>query len=284
MNDAPRSGQVARIRLALAVGMVVFLAAPSFAGPISIVDTGFENPPYVAGAALGGHGGWVKSASGSTATVKSSVGTLGSQGVEVSRAANDDAYWYIPSATYPSGYPSPLYRYIDVRWDMKVSLATTQSTMYGPFFGVVAQEDDRLNIKWFGGFGVDGATGELLYTGGASGALTTVGGTSGTVGFDEWHNYKLRLDFQTDTYSLFKDDVNLLAGLPFVDSGLTCFTDADIMASAADFNGPAATGRAFYDNFSVSQVPEPSTVALCLTAVVTLALVAARRRCRKNAA
>jgi len=279
MNDLLGRRQVAAKMVAV-FALVVLTAAPSFA--LSILSANFDSPTYVVGP-LEGQASWQKAASSSTATVQSGVGMSGTQGVEVSRAAADDAYWWVPSATYPSGYGTPPNRYIDISWDMRVLQADTSNSMYGPFFGVVASQDDRSSTKWFGALGVDGATGELMYTGGAGGALVTVGGSSGTVNFGDWHNYMIRLDVQTSTYSLYKDNVGVLAGLPWVDSGLNSFTDADIMATASDGNGANATGKAYIDNFSVSQVPEPSTVALGLAALLSLGFAAACRR-RTNVA
>ena len=264
----------ARMKVVLATGAVMLLAAPAFAD--SILDTGFESPDYTAGLALNGQNGWTTwhSGSGGTATVESSVGTSSSQGVEVSRAANDDAYWYIQSG-YPSGHPSSPDRYIDISWDMKVSQADTEADMYGPFFGVVGCQTDSTTNKWFGGFGVDAADGSLMYTGGTNGALVLQGDM---VGFDEWHNYKIRLDFQTGKYSLYLDNAGVLTNALSVNSGLTCFTDADIMATASDGGGSDATGMAYYDNFLVQEVPEPSALILCLVGLVTLLLGVAWRR------
>jgi hypothetical protein len=151
---------------------------------------------------------------------------------------------------------------------------------YGPFFGVEAYQDTDTNpgakAKLFGSLGVDAKTGDVLYQTTGQGSLTETGRT---VTFGAWNDFLIRLDFADMKYTTYLNGAALVTEA-FVDSGLTTFTDADISALAA-MDGAisqGATGTAYYDNFRVQEVPEPSTIVLCLTALAALAGFAWRRR------
>ena len=260
---------VCAVRLALAVGVVLFLAAPSFATVIDIVDSkGFENPPYSLGN-LVGQQGWLTTGVSSTANVQTAVKQAGDQAVAVTRAANEDCRWAVPSFGYPSQ------QYVDINWDMRVSQRTGGG--YGPFFGVEAYQSDAI-FGLLGSLGVDATTGDVLYQAQDTGYLVETGTT---VSYDVWNHYRILLDYGADQYSVYLNGTPL-ATTGFVDRalGLDYFTDADISALAAggDSESQAATGTAYYDNFLVQEVPEPSTLALCLAALAALLLGVAWRR------
>jgi hypothetical protein len=68
---------------------------------------------------------------------------------------------------------------------------------------------------------------------------------------------------------------------PFVDGALTNFSYADIaaLAGAGDAGSQRLIGTAFFDNYIVSQVPEPSTIAsLTLGALCWLACCGRRTK------
>ncbi len=209
----------------------------------TIISTGFESP-YMAGP-LQGQFGWVSAGSGtSSATVQNSIKLSGAQAVQVVRAANSDYRW----AAQVAGYPTQSLVIID--WDMRVS-QTPNSTSFGPFFGIEAYDDVGQPLGLLGSLGVDASTGDVLYQAQDSGVFTE---SNQNIVFNQFHHYRLMLDFSTDTYRGYFDG-NLVASTGFVDRSfnLNDFTDADIsaIAAAADSASRALTSSAVFDNLVV---------------------------------
>jgi hypothetical protein len=219
-------------------------ASTVLASPAPIINTGFE-PPFALGP-LEGQFGWLRADLGSQnskAIIQDEIVKSGNQAVEVSRAANSDTRWAMPQEGFPSQ------RFVIVDWDMRVSQAPN-SEGFGPFFGVDTYDADVEPLV-LGALGVDATTGDVLFQFEDTGVLTETGTD---VAFDQWHHYRLVLDFATDTY-LGIVNGTLVATTGFVDRsrGLDDFTDADIAAFAA---GPDAVSRnltstAVFDNFLV---------------------------------
>jgi hypothetical protein len=219
----------------------------------TILSTGFENP-YVPGALQGQPTNppkWVASGNSSTATIQSSVVQSGLQAVRVDKApgtpsVSTDRRWAVPV----SGYPTQ--RFVIVDWDMRVS-QPTNLTAFGPFFGVESYDADA-SAHLLGSLGVDATTGDVLYQHQGDGFLTETGTV---VSFNQWHHYRLVLDFAgstPDTYRGYVDGA-LVASTGFVDRafGLDNFTDADIttFAAAGDTVSTGLAASAFFDNFVV---------------------------------
>jgi hypothetical protein len=209
----------------------------------TIISTGFESP-YEVGP-LQGQFGWVSAGSGtSSATVQNSIKLSGAQAVQVVRAANSDVRW----ASQVAGYPTQSLVIID--WDMSVS-QTPNSTSFGPFFGIEAYDDTGQPLGLLGSLGVDASTGDVLYQAQDSGVFTE---TNQNVVFNQFHHYRLMLDFSTDTYRSYLDG-NLVASTGFVDRSfnLNDFTDADIsaIAAAGDAASRALASSAVFDNLVV---------------------------------
>ena len=85
-----------------------------------------------------------------------------------------------------------------------------------------------------------------------------------TVPFQTWHNFELLLDYATDTYSIFYDGALQLSGIGFSEGlgEVDTFSDAPIatVAAAGDAISQAAIGSAFFDNYVITSIPEPSAV------------------------
>jgi hypothetical protein len=209
----------------------------------TIISTGFESP-YSLGP-LEGQFNWVAAGPGnSTATVQNTVKHSGTQAVQVVRSANSDRRW----AVRHSGLPTRSLVAID--WDMLVS-QTPNSTSFGPFFGIEAYDDVGQPISLLGSLGVDATTGDVLYQAQDTGILTEA---NRFVVFNQWHHYRLLLDFATDTYRAYFDGA-LVASQGFVDRfrNLNDFTDADISAISAtgDPAGNALASSAVFDNLVI---------------------------------
>jgi hypothetical protein len=209
----------------------------------TIISTGFESP-YMPGA-LEGQFGWVVAGpAGSSATVQNSVKHSGTQAVQVVRSANSDRRW----AVQHSGLPTRSLVAID--WDMRVA-QTPNSTAFGPFFGIEAYDDAGQTIGLLGSLGVDATTGDVLYQIQDTAVLTETGEN---VVFNQWHHFRLLLDFSTDTYRAYFDgDLVATTGFPDRHLNLNDFTDADISAIAAggDAASRAAASSAVFDNLVI---------------------------------
>lgn len=279
------------LRMIALVGLMV-PGLVANAATFTVVDgEGFEAPDYSTtflgagqlegqfASTNGGFGStqWLQSPAGgaSTAVVQDSVVASGSQAVRVDRASNSDDRWAVPVTGFPAE------RFICIDWDMRVEQTVT-STGFGPFFGIESYDDDGSSVTRMGTLGVDAATGELLFGDAASGLIPTPGGE--TVNFGEWNNFRIVLDFETDTYFGFLNGVIVVNAAPFEFPGADEFTDADIAALAAsgDIVSQGLTGTAFFDNYFVTEtddvskiIPEPASL---VSALIVAALGVARRR------
>jgi hypothetical protein len=220
------------------------------------------------------NGPWLKSGTNtSTATVQSAV-ALGNQAVQMNRAANvnGDARWAVVKPQANQFTP------IAIDWDMNVSHSNLPAGSFGPFFG--AEGYDSLDNGGAGpllagSFGVDANTGELLYQQTGTGFLVAVPNV--TVPFGQWNHYRLLLDYSNLTYSIYFNGVKE-ATEPFVDPNINDFTDAPIstLAAGGDAASLAAAGTAYFDNYVISNVPEPTIAGAALMFVAVLG-----RRSRK---
>lgn len=265
------------------VALVSLSAVEATAAKFTLIDgEGFESPEYsttflgtgqLEGQFAATNDGldsteWVQSpASGtSTAVVQTAVVAAGDQAVEVNRASGSDDRWAVPIADAPT---MPL---VCIQWDMLVE-AATGSQPFGPFFGIEAYDAATTTLLRVGSLGVDATTGDVLVTDLPSGIVET--GVTVTLG--DWNRFRMVLDYSTDTYYSFVNEL-LVFETPFESVGADQFTDADIAALAAggDPESLAATGTAYFDNYSVfetddfSIIPEPTSViglAIGLTTV-----------------
>ena len=109
---------------------------------------------------------------------------------------------------------------------------------------------------------LDAAQGKLLKADTGTGTLSPTGEF---LSRDAYHHVTLSLDFNG------KDYVILIDGEPvqtesFVDANVTTFSFAAITVLAGD--SVTQTGKAYFDNYAISQVPEPTpaawaTISLC---------------------
>lgn len=226
------------------------------------------------------NGKWRKSfdPGGTTATVQDSVFKSGSQAVRLDRDPNSDIAWGIPLG---GGLPVTE-RFICIEWDMRVDITTPPSGAFAPLFGVDAIDDDGPSIGLLGSLLVDSFDGHVLYQAPGTGLLEETGTL---VPLAVWNSFRIILDFQDDTYSIFANDALLVTTTGFVDTIPTInFTDADIttVPGAGDAISCNLTGTAYFDNFlvfetHVNKIPEPTSLAL-LAWMLGASSIAARRR------
>ncbi len=240
--------------LLLATLFTISFGASSAQANSAVIDSeGFEN--YSLGDLVGQSEvltstDWVTTGgSAGSATVQSTIVKDGSNALEVFRGGNSADYWTVRTSSFSN--PN---RYMFIDWDMRVT-PTGATDAVGPFFGIETY-DDTLGFNRHASLGVDATTGEVLYQGENEGDLIAAG-VSATE--DAWHNYRIRLDFQEETYQIFFDGTAVFAPgdeQGFINPAVSGFTDADIVAFAADGEGPSQglPGTAYFDNYVVREV------------------------------
>ena len=269
--------QTAIAVVAVAIGLVG--AARPAGAQVAYDSGGFEPPRFVPGDLNGqdaANGTWRRDQfSEGTALVQSLVVQSGLQAVQLTRPADEfgDTRYAIPLT--PRLTPTGAQSLVRVTWDMNVSQSPTQP--FGPFFGVEGYDEPAANdIRLAGSLGVDSFTGEILYQD-ADGFLTPVETTPGqnlTVARGQWNRYMLEFDYAAQQYSAFLNGTRLVT-TPFVDGGITGMTDAPLSTFATDPEAlDTSTGTAYFDNYTIEVVPEPSVLGL--VGIGSLALL--RRR------
>jgi hypothetical protein len=264
------------------------------ASPIIIDSHGFETPFFTTTAGGTGsiegqtpatfNGTWLrdKGAGTSSAIVQTAVVAPGggTQAVQVTKAASEvEASWAVPVSGYPAS------GFICIDWDMRVNgPAGNVNNQFGPFMGVKSYDDDANSLGVLGTWGVDATTGEVLVQDAGTGFLDAPGPV---VALGTWNHYGMELNFNTHSYRVLLNNVQVGPSIGFVDQnnvvgGLNEFTDADIATFIAAAGAAGAqTGTAFFDNFTVEDgpcVPEPGTLALAAIGVCGLWL----GRCREQ--
>jgi len=264
------------IRSAMAV-FAVALGLLAIAGPAQAQydSGGFEPPRFLTNLAgspeLSGQdplGPWLKDTGTGTAIIQTAVKQGGTQAVQFTRPANanGDTRYAVPRPAIV-GTPATIVR---INWDMNVSLSPTAP--FGPFFGAEGYDATVPTLpRLIGSLGVDSHTGEVLYQD-AEGNLTA---TTSVVPFGQWNHYTLELNYGTKQYRGLLNGTAIVTS-PFIDPGIVGFTDAPISTLASTFDTIAtATGTAYFDNYTITVVPEPACFAL--VGLGSLALLRRRR-------
>ena len=211
-----------------------------------IFSTGFEPPTYTTGQ-LAGQNGWSMS---TVPVVENTTVFAGSQAV----AANS------------SGGGSQVV-------EQPLSYNATGQT-------VVA------SVEFMEGSGSQPEEWVPLYAAGSSGTIAFLTIQSGNatpdsgflpgsvpVNVGQWYDYELVLNFATQTFSGYVDST--LIGSGSFDTSETTLQDVDL-----GFGGLPGmnTATGYWDNLSITAVPEPSAFFLCLGALPGLALLSRKRR------
>ena len=219
----------------------------------------------------------------SNAVIQTDTVLSGTQALEVSREPGDAPSFWGPSVT---AWPDNS-RYICIEWDMFVEGPVgTVGTDFGPYFGVDAIDDVTVGGSDFGligSLGVFATSGDVVFTD-ESGEFAATGST---VNLNSWNHFRIDLDFELQEYSVFLDSsLTPLVTTPFVGTvagGLTLedFSDAPI----GTFDNAASedlAATAYFDNYIVYQVgqkiPEPTTMAMGLIALISMSSVSRRRK------
>jgi len=262
------------------MGMHRFVTGGAFAAAVALVTSsasavvvydsgGFEAPRFTTGLTLQGqdiapNGPWLKDPGTSSGVVSTTNPQSGSQAVTITRLAQSgaDARWAVNKPLIPS---SPFLNVVETDVDMRVQQATYSGTPptntdFGPAFGLEAYDATvPATPKLIGSLTVDATTGDVLYQQAGTGVLVETGTT---VSLGAYHHFKLSVDFGTGKYLSYVDNV-LVHTESFVDASAVAFTDASIGTFAASASSNlTATGTSYFDNFTINQIPEPSTVGV----------------------
>lgn len=274
-----------------------YVVAGAFAAAVALTSTsasavvvydsgGFESPRFTAGLTLQGqdvapNGPWLKDPGTSTGVVSTTNPQSGTQAVTITRLAQSgaDTRWAVNKPLVPT----PFLNIVDTAADVRVEQATfagspPTNTDFGPAFGLEAYDATiPATPKLIGSLTVDATTGDVLYQQAGTGVLLETGTT---VTRGAYHNLRLSVDFTAGKYMSYVDGV-LVHTESFVDPTAVAFTDGSIGTFAASASSTlTGTGTAYFDNYTISQVPEPAALGVL---GVAMAGLAGRRRRRAAA-
>lgn len=248
---------------------VVAMIARSTQAVTILYETSYEPPTYSPGPLAPNSGpgqdNWflVPGTEGASSVQTATVNT-GEQAIEVD-FGNATAAQQIHSRTLFPSYDSV---------DNPEQVVKVSQAMYLEANGATNQIWAPVSGLGPGGF--SGFVGQILWFE-SSGVARLHNGTSLTgsvaVSFDEWHVFDLFLDYGTQTQTAYVDGTLI---------GSTGFANAATEFSVVGFglNNPAGGGAnsAFFDDLSVSSIPEPTSLALVCLGAVAICLYARTRR------
>ncbi len=278
MHQTPRFSF--RIRLALLLGLFLAVASPLRAGVL--YDTGFETPAFTAGNVLSGQDGFLALYGDVASTIGTAHPQAGNQAVQVSGSALPS----LGSGTFLVG--SETYKPLD--YDTATGLSTIDLSADVRLDGPATPNNDQISANLVLNSGAGDILGELAlssdghaYAFGSKASDTYQFGTS--VDLNTYHNLRMVADFAGKSVTYYLDGT-LLGSLGF-DSSVTSTVFggpslAVIAVDDASFDRTPYT--AYFDNLTVSSVPEPSALALLAIGGVTLGRIRLRRaRVRQSA-
>lgn len=262
----------------------------AFAAPASaevIYSTGFEAPVFGAYSQLQGQDGWTAAGSlppflSTTAAVITRLdGGAGGQAVVVrgdymTSAPQVAPYDAVGSFRRPVNYDTNASEFKIVRLSVDVMLTGPTTVPYTQWAASLAARDNA-------GFTLAeleiGADGSLAGFGNqAPGSTPLVSGSTTPGG---WHKLGLEIDYNTKLSRFFVDDTQLGESISFAANN-----PSGILARGAlvAYAGPDVSGEfaradhaMYFDNYSVSAVPEPSSIVLAGFGLTALGLCFYRR-------
>jgi hypothetical protein len=149
---------------------------------------------------------------------------------------------------------------VKVTWAMDLAAFSTPSTNFGPFFGIDSYTGPLTRL---GGAGIDATTGEFLFEDPTVNGGFNINGPDTVVGLG-WHNWEIDYNFATQTYSASVDGTTEVSSVAFLTPSATVFNDADIATLQAVSVDANNAGTAYFDNYAVSAVPEPTSFGVAL--------------------
>jgi hypothetical protein len=239
-----------RLSTAAVLASLVLAAAPLQASVI--YATGFESPAFSLGG-INGQDGWSTFNTPAASTVQNTVAASGTQALRVDGTPTGQHGAYYSTGT---GATSLL-----LSADILLSSASDQSGWQ--FAGL--------------GPGLAGFVGGFDITGTTIQAITAGFPVIGTLARDVWNHFDLYFDFDLQQTTIVLNGSTLASGLAFCGDNGPC-AGANVAALGTIIFDSFGSGldAGYMDNFSLSTVPEPGTLAL-----VGAALLGATRSLRR---
>ncbi len=266
------------------IGVLLFTAAVRAE---VIYSTGFESPSFTAYTQLQGQDGWTPAdalppfLSTSAAVITKLDDGLGGQALVVrgdymTSASEVTPYDAVGSYRRPVNYDTNASGTRVVQLSVDVRMSGPSTISYEQFSGAISARDSagftlaELEIGPDGslaGFGNQPPGSMPLVTGWASP--------------EDWHTLALEIDYHTNLSRFLVDGVQLGTPISFASSG-----PSGILARGAlvVYAGPDVVGEfaraehgVYFDNFSISGVPEPSSLALASVGLLAIGLLLRRR-------
>jgi hypothetical protein len=226
----------------LAAALVGFAAVSCQAVPL--YSTGFENPPFTLGP-INGQAGWFVFSASNQASDPAIESTLVRSGLQ---AVGIDGF--VSGQTGPVWAPNLTRPLLEMSADIYLGSSSGQSAWQ---FGSTGAS----GIGFAGGIDVHSDNSIVAITGN----YTTV---LGTWTRDAWHHVDLVLNYPRQTYSVILDGTTLGSGLAFCGNNSGACNGAPVTEMGWDLFDTFGGGDDFgaMDNFSISAVPEPSSLVL----------------------
>ncbi len=228
----------------------------------TLYETGYEPPTYTLGALAPdsgfGQDNWLLvSGNAGASNVQTVIVNTGEQAVEVDAGAVTGLQQVQSRILFPSydsvGNPEQV---VKISQAMYLESGGATNQIWVPLAGV-------------GPGGFTGFIGQVLWFE-SSGVARLHDGSSLTgsvaVSFDEWHVFDLYLDYATQTQTAYVDGT-LIGSIGFANA-VTEFSSASFGLNNA--GGGGGGNSAFFDDLSVTSIPEPATAALLGLSGLTL--------------
>lgn len=233
--------------------------APAF-GATLFDSNGFESPSYSLGS-LTGQQGWNTDGTG-LATVQNSIFQSGSQAVALSGTASE---WHYPSLNYTPAAGE----LVSISTGIYRGSSAATAKNFGFFLD--AYNSSVLRVARVG----------LAYNAGSIVLAATMGGatpgtyiiTTPTLSFNTWYDLKMDMNYTTQTFDVYLNNVLYGSSLPFFTAS-TDLADVDLMMSYTT----GATDVGYFDNYKVTTVAVPEPGSMSIAALGGLALLAVRNR------
>lgn len=251
-------------RRLLPVFAFVFAAATTAQAQNVIFDSGgFQ--AYATGP-LNGQNGWAADNPPGTAEV-GAFGVGGSTGV---RATGGATNWFYPTLNF-----TPTAGQVIV---IECDIARTLFSATGSFGYAIDLYSPTGRIGRFGLAANNGNIQPFItskFTAGQPDPNGAVGNVvvGSAVAANTFVHFEARLDFSAQSFRLLINNVDLGVNLPFTTTATT-LADADIQVSSAT----GQTDFGYFDNYRVSVIPEPATLALSGFGALGLMIALRRRR------
>ncbi len=278
------------MRRTLALLLTLLCGSSALAQSV-VYQTGFENPPFAVGTELQGQDGWTPSSSLppflstgaakiTTADAKTGAQSVAVEGKAMTSAAEVAPYDAVGSFRRPVGYDTTVTGQTLLRLSVDAKVTGPGTVPYSAFAGSLAARDNAGFTLAELELGPDGSI-----AGFGDQAPGSAPAVSGVVAAGAWHALAIEVDYLAKASTFFVDGAQVGLPVSFAGSG-----PSGVLARGAfvAYAGPNVAGsfdrsnhEIYFDNFSITAVPEPASFVLAAIGSVlgaALCIVRARRQ------